>query len=651
MSHGFLYSALVFLACAVLFVPICQKLGLGSVLGYLIGGIAIGPWGFAMIANVEDIMHFSEFGIVLFLFLIGLELEPKRLWSLRVPIFGLGSAQVVLNALIFFGAGILLGYPWQTSAIAGMGFSLSSTAIALQVLKEKNLLQTRAGNSAFSILLFQDIAVIPMIAVLPFLAVAAVATESSAVSLKLMTVLKTAGIIIAAIFVGRLATRPLLRIVAATKLREIFTAFALLLIVAMSALMQAVGLSMGLGAFMAGVLLADSEYRHALETDIEPFKGLLLGLFFISVGMSINVGSVSEHPMAIAALVGAIMLTKFAVHFGLGRILNLGRASTPHFALLIAQVGEFAFVLFASATAAGVLDGKAAAPLIAATAISMLLSPISLAVYDKWIGPILANQAKPEADLIANEHPDVIIAGFGRFGQIVGRLLYANGISATVLDHEPDQIELLRRFGFKIYYGDATREDLLVAAGAREAKILVVAIDNADDCIRLVDLAQKEFPHLKIFARARNVQHVYQLLDRKVEAFQRETFEASLSLGRQVLQGLGWPAHPAWIAANTFRDHNNQILTEMAAVRTDQQELVAKVKRARADLEKMFERGKAAPREFSSRLGLVFLNSLLRTGTAARGPQKGIQKLLAGTPARGAFLTLCYFRYEDSINL
>jgi glutathione-regulated potassium-efflux system ancillary protein KefC len=593
MSHGFLYSALIFLACAVVFVPICQRLGLGSVLGYLLGGIAIGPWGFGLIANVEDILHFSEFGIVLFLFLIGLELEPKRLWSLRVPIFGLGTLQVLLNTIAFTGAGILLGWSWQTSLLAGMGFALSSTAIALQVLKEKNTLQSKAGNSAFSILLFQDIAVIPMIAILPLLVLnSGVGEQAVNADPKWVGLLRMAGIFIAVIFVGRLATRPVLRIVASTRLREIFTAFALLLIVAMSALMQFLGLSMGLGAFVAGVLLADSEYRHALETDIEPFKGLLLGLFFISVGMSIDIGSVRESPLLIAGMVAAIMATKFTIHYGLGRMFGLGRGPTPHFSLVLSQVGEFAFVLFASAKAVGVLDGHTAAPLVAATALSMLMSPIALAGFDKWLAPRLDKKSKPEPDVIENSHPEVIIAGFGRFGQIIGRLLYANGIGATVLDHEPDQIELLRKFGFKIYYGDATREDLLHAAGARDAKILVVAIDDAEASIKLVDLAKKEFPNLRIYARARNVQHVYQLLERKVEVIERETFEASLRLGRGVLQGLGWPAHPAWVAANTFRDHNNQIIHEMSSMRASQEDLISYVKQSRLDLEKMFEREK-----------------------------------------------------------
>lgn len=593
MSHGFLHSALVFLGIAVITVPIFHKLGLGSVLGYLIGGIVIGPWGLGLISNVEDILHFSEFGVVLFLFLIGLELEPKRLWSLRVPIFGLGTAQVAANTALFTVIGMLIGLSWQVSLLAGMGFALSSTAIALQVLKEKNTLQSHAGNSAFSILLFQDIAVIPMIAILPLLVVSSgVSSAADPTTSKWLTLVKVLGVLIGTVVVGRFAMRPILRMVASTHLREIFTAFALLLVVAMSVLMQQIELSMGLGAFMAGVLLADSEYRHALETDIEPFKGLLLGLFFISVGMSIDVGSVRENPGLVAAIVLAIMVVKSAVHAGLGRLFGIAKGALPHFSLVLAQVGEFAFVLFAAGRTAGVLDEKSAAPMVAATALSMLLSPLSLAAYDKWIEPRINTKQKPEADAIENEHPAVIIAGFGRFGQIVGRLLYANGIRATVLDHEPDQIELLRRFGFKIYYGDATRQDLLHAAGAHEAKILVVAIDDVEDSLRLIDLAQKEFSHLKIYARARNVQHVYQLMERGVHAIERETFESSLKLGTQVLKGLGWPAHSAWESANTFRDHNYQMLKDLSKVRDNQADLIARAKQAREDLEKMFEREK-----------------------------------------------------------
>ncbi|MDZ4084626.1 MAG: glutathione-regulated potassium-efflux system protein KefC [Bdellovibrionales bacterium] len=594
MSGGILQSALIFLGAAVITVPIFQRIGLGSVLGYLISGIVIGPWALGLITNVDDILHFSEFGVVLFLFLIGLELEPKRLWSLRFPIFGLGSAQVAANTAIFTLIGVLFGLSLPVAFLAAMGFALSSTAIALQVMKEKGVLQTHAGNSAFSILLFQDIAVIPMIAIVPLLVLAPVlgseVAGSAGADSKLWSVAKVIGVLAGAILLGRFAVRPILRAVASAKLREIFTAFALFLVVGMSALMQQIELSMGLGAFLAGVLLADSEYRHALETDLEPFKGLLLGLFFISVGMSINVGSVRDNPLLILSIVLGVMAVKFAVHFALGALFKVANPSRYFFSLVLAQVGEFAFVLFAAGKAAGVLNEEVMGPLIAATALSMLASPIMLAGYSRWIEPRFSMGQKPEADSIENSHPEVIIAGFGRFGQIVGRLLYANGTTATVLDHEPDQIELLRKFGFKVYYGDATREDLLHAAGASEAKVLVIAIDTVEESLKLVDLARAKFPHLKVFARARNVQHMYGLIERKVEVIERETFEASLRLGRQVLVALGGSAHESWQAANRFRDHNIQMIQDMSQFRNSQEDLVARSKQAREDLEKMFER-------------------------------------------------------------
>lgn len=593
MSHGFLHSALVFLLCAVIFVPVFQKLGLGSVLGYLVGGIVIGPWGMGWITDVEDIMHVSEFGVVLFLFLVGLELEPKRLWNMRVPIFGLGALQVVLNTGFLFCLGWLWPEPlnWQVKLIAGLGFSLSSTAIALQILKDRNLLAGSMGQSAFSVLLFQDIAVIPMLAILPFLGSDAAAVgDGTSFWLKAAKFGQIIAILVAVVFLGRWTTRPLFRFIASLRLREIFTALALLLVIGMAALMQYMGLSMGLGAFVAGVLLADSEYRHALETDIEPFKGLLLGLFFISVGMSIDLGVVMRTPLQLSLVVAALVLAKLAVHWGLARMFSVPRKSITFFSLLLAQVGEFAFVLFAAAKSAGVLSQDQAATLIAASALSMLVSPILIFAFDRWCAPFLNKVEKPPPDEIENEHPSVIIAGFGRFGQIIGRLLYANGVRATVLDHEPEQIELLRRFGFKVYFGDATREDLLVAAGIREAKILVVAIDNVDEALKLVDLAQREFPHLKIYSRARNVQHLYKLMDRGIAGFERETFEASLRLGGAVLRGMGWPAHPVWRAMNRFRDHNVGMLKELHPIRDNQADMVARAKQARADLENMFEK-------------------------------------------------------------
>lgn len=599
MSHGFLHSALVFLGCAVLFVPLAHRLGLGSVLGYLVGGLVIGPWGFKLITKVEDIMHFSEFGVVLFLFLIGLELEPKKLWQMRIPIFGMGAAQVGINAGLMMWCGTLIGWSWQASLIAGLGFSLSSTAIALQVLKEKNLMGTQQGHSAFSILLFQDIAVIPMLAILPLLTVgAATAQVASGSSLETsMSLLKVLLVLALVVVGGRYLLRPIMRAIAAAHLREIFTAFALLLVVAMAALMQWmsqwVALSMGLGAFIAGVLLADSEYRHALETDIEPFKGLLLGLFFISVGMSIDLGVLTREPIVIIGLTLGVFALKFLVHVLLGFIFGVPKSQLPFFSLLIAQVGEFAFVLFAAAKLGGILTEQQAAPLVASAAISMFLSPLFNFLYERFIEPRINKKVKPDSDTIENTKPTVIIVGFGRYGQIVGRMLYANGITATVLDYEPEQIELLRRFGFKVYYGDATRPDLLHAAGATDAKILVVALDGVDDSLKLIDIAKKEFPHLKIFSRVRNVQHLYNVMDREIAGFERETFESSLRLAGKILSSLGWPAHAAWRATNNFRRHNYEMIHDLHKVRNDSDQSTALVKQARIDLEKMFEKEKA----------------------------------------------------------
>lgn len=591
MGHGLLHDVFVFLLTAVIAIPIFQRIGLGSVLGYLVGGLVIGPWGFGLIDGVEAIMHFSEFGVVLFLFLVGLELEPRRLWSLRVSIFGMGIAQVLGSTALLAGIGLATGMEWRTALVAGAGFALSSTAIALQVMKDKQWLPTQSGNAAFSILLFQDIAVIPMLAVLPMLAVASVAPEAGAASSSgLISALKVVAVLGAVIAAGRLLLRPLLRAVAAAHLREVFTALALLLVVTMAGLMQAIELSMGLGAFMAGVLLADSEYRHALESDLEPFKGLLLGLFFMSVGMSIDVGAVWSNPAYVAGLVLCVTLVKFLVHAGIARAFQLPRQQLPFFALVISQVGEFAFVLFATASAQGVLPKSEVAPLVAASALSMLLSPLLLTFFSRIVEPRINRKVDRPSDIIENHKPRVLIAGFGRFGQIVGRLLYANGITATVLDHEPDQIELLRRFGFKVYFGDATRVELLEAAGAQDAQILVVAIDDVEASLRLIDEAKHAFPHLKILARARNIQHAYQLKDRAVAGLERETFESSLRLGTLALTHLGWTPHSAWRASNHFREHNLLMLEELHALRNDQAALVNRAKQVRDDLQVMFER-------------------------------------------------------------
>ncbi|WP_295900916.1 glutathione-regulated potassium-efflux system protein KefC [uncultured Bdellovibrio sp.] len=590
MEASGLYYILIFLVAALICVPICKRLGFGSVLGYLLAGLIIGPFGLGLIKRVEDIMHLSEFGVVLLMFIIGLELEPKKLWEMRISIFGLGGLQVLVGSVVIaFGAYLLFPLSASASALIGMAFALSSTAIGLQLLGERRLMATTSGRSAFSILLFQDIAVIPMIAILPLMVTTAKITETQEGS-PLLGVLRVIGVLLLMVIGGRLLLRPLLRWIAAQHLREIFTAFALFLVVGMSFVMQQLGVSMALGAFMAGVLLADSEYRHALETDIEPFKGLLMGLFFISVGMSVNLYKVLQSPGIFIGLVLLVFVVKTIIHALLGMAFKIPSKQLPFFALLLSQVGEFAFVLLGAAQGFKILDVDLVGTLVAIVALSMLMTPLVVLFYDKILLQFLERKEDMEDDKIENENNPVIIAGFGRFGQIIGRLLYANRIKATVLDHEPSQIEMLRRFGFKVYYGDATRMDLLESAGAHQAQILIVAIDNVEDSLKLVDLAKETFPHLKIYARARNVNHMYLLMDRKVEVIERETFESSLRMGSSVLRALGWPAYQSVVAANIFRDHNLEMIKDLHQRRDNPDEMIAKTKQARDDLEKMFQK-------------------------------------------------------------
>ena len=578
-----LESSVVFLAAAVVAVPIAKKLGLGSVIGYLFAGIAIGPQGFAFISEVESILHFAEFGVVLLLFLIGLELDPKKLWSMRKNIFGLGGMQVLGVAIVFFFLGKLLFFSWQLSLIVGFGFALSSTALCLQILQERNMLKTHTGNGIFSILLFQDLAVIPMLSLLPFLGAAA-NTEGNAI-LGLGKSLLVVALVIGA---GRFLLRPALQWIASLHLRELFTAFALLLVMGMALLMQKLELSMALGSFLAGVLLADSEYRHALETDIEPFKGLLLGLFFLSVGMSMPLKSLMDDPKEELALLGAMLSVKFALHFLLAKFFAIPKKQRFFFSLLLAQVGEFAFVLFASAQSLGVLREDEAGTLLSATALSMALTPLLLFLYDRFVEPSLQGKISQKDDIIEEQENTVIVAGFGRVGQIVARLLYSHGFSSVVLDHEPDQISMLRKFGFKVYYGDATRMDLLESAGAHKAKILVLAIDDVEESLRVVDAVKEKFPQLLIIARARNVQHYYELMDRGVKVIEREAFEGSLRLGVEALKALGIPAAEAVDSAQKFRFADERSLKNLHPLRKED-EFASKAKTAREQIEQMLE--------------------------------------------------------------
>jgi glutathione-regulated potassium-efflux system ancillary protein KefC len=590
MESSFLLSAVVYLAAAVLAVPIAKRFGLGAVLGYLIAGVAIGPWGLRLISEVEVILHFSEFGVVLLLFMIGLELEPKRLWALRRPIFGWGGAQVGGVTVALAGAALLAGVDWKVALIGALGLSLSSTAIALATLEERNLTATPTGSASFSILLFQDVAAIPMIALVPVLGVAAAEGSEQGLLGGLRVVLVLAGLVLG----GRFLVRPVLRYIAATGMREIFTAFSLLLVISTALLMQWVGMSMALGAFISGVLLADSEYRHALETDLEPFKGLLLGLFFTAVGMSVDFGVLFAQPALILGLVAAFLVLKTGILYLLAKAFAVPRSQQALFAFVLSQGGEFAFVVFGAAETAKVFSANTASILVVVVTLSMVATPLLLLFHDRVLAPLWRESKKPAADIIETQEDHVIIAGFGRFGQIIGRLLRANQIALTVLDHDPDQIELLRKFGLKVFYGDATRIDLLKAAGAGKARALVVAIDGIEDSLALVDAVRANFPDLTIMARARNVTHLYDLMDRGVTIVERETFESALQLGRSVLQHLGFGAWHARQAAQKFKQHNIKSLQDVYPFYKDQDQYISMARQSREELDAMFARDLAA---------------------------------------------------------
>lgn len=591
MHSSWLLQSLVYLAAAVIVVPLAQYLGLGSIIGYLAAGIAIGPFGIGLVTEAQDILHFAEFGVVLMLFLVGLELEPKRLWTLRRPIFGWGSLQLLSCAAVLAGAAWLGGYGVGVAIVAGLGLALSSTAVALQVMRERNVLATTSGQAAFSILLLQDVAAIPILAVIPMLGGNADSSQHP-----WLHAAKAVAIIAALVVIGRLALRHALRWIARSGSPEIFTAATLAWVVGVAVLMQWVGLSMALGAFLGGVLLAESEYKRALETDVEPFKGLLLGLFFMAVGMSIDFAALLAHPALVATVLVGFLVFKSLVLWGLSRWMGLPPAERPVFVLLLAQGGEFAFVVFQSATQAEVITGDLASVLIGSVALSMLLTPILLIALDRWVLPRFARRAQlaPEAHLTEPQEAPVILAGFGRYGQIIARLLYANGLKCTVLDHDADQIEAVRRFGFTVYYGDATRLDLLRTAGAGSARVLVVAIDDIEHSLQLVDLAREHFPQLQIVARARNVQHYYALRDRGVTLIERETLDSALMSGRSVLELMGWHPHHARQLAVRFKQHSVRQLEDMWPHHQDEAALVAMAKQGRAQLEELFAQERAA---------------------------------------------------------
>jgi glutathione-regulated potassium-efflux system ancillary protein KefC len=584
-----LQSVIVYLAAAVVCVPIASRLRLGSVLGYLAAGCIIGPFGLRLIRDPESTLHFAEIGVVLMLFVIGLELDPKHLWTLRRSVFGGGSLQLVGCALPLGLGAWLLGLPWQAALVVGLALGLSSTAVSMQTMAEKNLLATPVGRTSFGVLLFQDIAAIPLLAVVPLLGVRAASTGGSG----WLSALKVLSAIVAVFLIGRFFTRPVLRILARTDLREVFSAFTLLLVLGIAALMASVGVSMALGAFLAGVLLAGSEYRHALETDIQPFKGLLMGLFFIAVGMSIDFGLLARDPLFVTLLVLGFQVIKvLALRLAAGPI-GVSSRQRWLFSVLLAQGGEFAFVVFGVASSARLLPGEWDKRLTLAVALSMALTPVLLIVHERIFARVARKNERAD-DEIENQHAQVIIAGFGRFGQIVGRLLFASGIKATVLDHDPDQIEVLQRFGFRIYYGDATRLDLLQAAGAAEAKLLVLAIDDPEASVQVVDAVREHFPRLEIVARVRNVGHWQKLRARGVQIIERETFESAVMLGRSALEVLGVRRYEASERAAVFRRHNKRMLEDLLPLWENESARTSLANSAREQLERQMERERAA---------------------------------------------------------
>ncbi len=596
-GEGFLFQAFVYLAAAVLSVPVAKRLGLGSVLGYLIAGVIIGPFALGLTGEEgQDVMHFAEFGVVMMLFLVGLELQPSRLWRLRGPILGLGGLQTALTAAALMAACLAFGLSWKAGLAIGLILALSSTAIVLQTLNENGLLQTESGQSSFSVLLFQDIAVIPMLAVLPFLAM-----QDGAVSVDpahgagdkpvwLLTA-EVLAVVAAIILGGRFLVRPIFRFIADTRLREVFTAAALLLVIGIAVAMEAVDLSPALGTFLAGVVLADSEYRHELESNIEPFKGLLLGLFFIAVGASMDFHLLTADPGLIFSLVALLILIKFLVLHALALAFKMRPSARWLFSLSLAQGGEFAFVLFSFATQNQILPAAVTNQLVLVVALSMMLTPVLMILYDKLLDPRFQTpKSTREADPIDEVDNPVIVAGYGRFGQIVSRLLSSSGFKTTLLDHDAAQIDLTRRFGAKVFYGDASRIDLLHAAGAGQARLLVLAIDDRDRVVQMAESVRQHFPKLTLLARAYDRRHAYELMRAGVDIIVRETFDSALDMGRRALEVLGYRANQAYRAALKFKHYDEQSLHELYTVWGDDKAYGLRVRQRTEDLETLLQR-------------------------------------------------------------
>ncbi len=574
----------ILLATAVLLVPLSRRLGLGSVLGYLAGGALIGPSGLRLITDVEEIASVAGLGVVMLLFLIGIEVRPQRLWVMRRAVFVLGPAQVAVTTAALAVAGRLFGLPWPAAVVVGAGLALSSTAIVLPLLAERDLLGTAAGRDTFAVLLFQDLAFIPLVALVPLFADGAAPGHVSWLELG-----RAAGAILAILIGGRFLIRPAFRAIGGARTPEVFTALALFVVAGSAALANAAGLSMSLGAFIGGVLLSDSEYRHEVQANVEPFEGLLLGFFFLSVGMSANLGLAVQEPWLFVALVPGLMLIKTAVAFGLGRLGGQSNRAAARFALALPQGSEFSFVLFSAAITAGALTQAMFDRATLAIALSMAATPLLFAASERFVVPRLGRVAKPAYDAIEDDGAPVIICGFGRVGQIVGRVLRMRGIAFTALEQDTEQVEVIRRFGSKVYYGNPSRPDLLRAAGAEHARLLVVALDDMEQTLRVVEVARRTFPNLRVLARARNRRHAHLLMDRGITRLVRETYHSSLRLSEMALEDLGVTPAEARSAVRFFQNYDERSLLDSQAFYEDERQLIQSARQAADELTGLFE--------------------------------------------------------------
>jgi monovalent cation:proton antiporter-2 (CPA2) family protein len=600
---SFLYQALVYLTAAVLMVPLAKKAGLGSVLGYLVAGMLIGPAFLNLVGDSTDVMHAAEFGVVIMLFVIGLELEPSLLWKLRKPIVGLGGLQVLCTIGLVMLIAMAMGYDWKISLAIGMIVAPSSTAIVLQTLQEKGLMKTQAGQNSFSVLLFQDIAVIPILAILPLLGTGRGNDNSSSHGSAnwidhqpawIQTLLVFAAVVFI-IIAGRKLIRPLLRIVAAARVREVFTATSLLLVIGITVLMTQVGLSPALGTFLAGVVLADSEYRHELESDIEPFKGLLLGLFFIAIGASINFQLLTNLPVLLFGIVLGLMAIKGLILLILGKFFKLGTDQNLLFSLGLCQIGEFAFVLLTFSRQEQIISNEIADIIMAAVALSMAFTPLLFLFFERVIQPRFGTLQEPDRipDTITEKSP-VIIAGFGHFGNTVGRFLKANGIACTVLDIDSDRVDFLRKFGFNVYYGDASRYDLLHSAGAADAKVILITIDDAEKRLEMIETIKKHFPNLQMMVRSSHRYDAYDQMNAGMLHIYRETLDSSLRMGVDTMKLLGHRSYTATRAAQTFLKYDEMAVKKLSSIR-DQKQYINTSREFIEELEKIIQNDSRMP--------------------------------------------------------